>query len=287
MISLLTGSLVWGLIWYPYRALGAAGIGGALSSLLTYLIPLLLGMVVFRHQWPALKASPGMATAIGLAAGWCNLAYVLAMLSGEVMQVMLLFYLAPLWTVLFAYVLLGEKPGWAGALVVALATSGAVIMLWQPGARLPVPSGAADWLALSSGMTFALSNVLSRRARALDVRAKSLAIWAGVSLVACVVLMTGTEAVPAGSVLTWPVLLILLTVGLVIMAANLVVQEGVTHVSANQAIVVLLTELVFAAIGAYLLAGERMAWHQWLGGALIVTATLLSGRLQPAGSDET
>jgi uncharacterized membrane protein len=40
--------------------------------------------------------------ALGLAAGWTNLAYVLAMLQGEVVRVLLLFFLSPLWTVVFA-----------------------------------------------------------------------------------------------------------------------------------------------------------------------------------------
>ena len=37
---LLTGALVWGLIWFPYRALQEAGVGGALGSLLTYFFAL-------------------------------------------------------------------------------------------------------------------------------------------------------------------------------------------------------------------------------------------------------
>jgi drug/metabolite transporter (DMT)-like permease len=39
---------------------------------------------------------------IALVAGGCNLGYVLATVHGEVMRVLLLFYLAPLWTVLLA-----------------------------------------------------------------------------------------------------------------------------------------------------------------------------------------
>jgi drug/metabolite transporter (DMT)-like permease len=43
--------------------------------------------------------------------------------------------------------------------------------------------------------------------------------------------------------------------------------------------VILLSELVVAAVSAYLLAGETMRWNQYAGGAMIVAATLLSGRL--------
>jgi hypothetical protein len=132
---LLTGALVWGLIWYPYRALQAAGVGGALASFLTYFVALLPGLFVFRGRRSQLRQSPWMLAAIALAAGLCNLGYVLAMIHGEVVRVMLLFYLAPLWTVVFARVLLGEKAGPVGYPIIALSLAGAIVMLWRPGWR--------------------------------------------------------------------------------------------------------------------------------------------------------
>ncbi len=56
---------------------------------------------------------------IGLCAGWANLAYVLGVIHGEVMRVLLLFYLAPLWTILFARLLLNEQLSLHGYLVIA------------------------------------------------------------------------------------------------------------------------------------------------------------------------
>ena len=77
---------------------------------------------------------------------------------------------------------------------------------------------------------------------------------------------------------------ILVALGLAVLAANLGVQHGLMGVSANRAIVILLSELVVAAASAYLLAGEVLRWNEWAGGAMIVVATLLSGRLAPAAS---
>ena len=202
--SLLTGSLVWGLIWFLYRALSAAGVDGMTATWLTHLLPLVVGAFLFRRKWRQLRSNLGMAMAIGLVAGWCNVAYVLAMLQGQVMQVLLLFYLAPLWTVLFAFVLLGEKPGWAGTLVVLLSSGGAAVMLWQPGAPVPVPATPADWLALSAGLAFVLSNVLSRKASTLDVSAKSLAICCGVTLLAGAALLARAQSVTQWASLSWP-----------------------------------------------------------------------------------
>jgi drug/metabolite transporter (DMT)-like permease len=279
-LALLGGAFVWGVVWYPYRALDAAGIGGATSSFLTYFLALLPGLWLFRGECAGLLRAPWLLGAIALAAGWCNLAYVLAMLRGDVMQVMLLFYLAPLWTVLLSRLLLHERSGGLGYLVVALSLAGAVIMLWEPGRRFPVPDTSAEWLALSSGMAFALANVLSRRAKSVDVRVRSLSVWAGVSLAALPVMFWVERPLQALGGLDQTGWALILLVAVVIFAVNVSVQHGLAHTAANRAIVIFLTELVFAAGAAYVLAAESMGWQQWVGGTMIVAATLFSGRLE-------
>lgn len=282
IVSLLTGALVWGLIWYPYRALEAAGVGGALSSFLTYLLALLPGLALLRGRMTRVARSGWLLAAIALAAGWCNLAYVLGTIHGEVMQVMLLFYLAPLWTVVFARVLLGERPGPAGYFVIALSLGGAAIMLGRTGLVLPLPRSGAEWLGLSSGMAFALTNVLSRKARHVDVAVRSLSVWAGVSLVALPVMLLTEDPARSLRALDAYAWLLVVLLAMVIFSVNLIVQYGLANTGANQAIVIFLSELVFAAVGSYFLAYEAMTGRQWLGGAMVVAAMLYSGRLQQA-----
>jgi len=76
---------------------------------------------------------------------------------------------------LFSYWLLSERLNRYGYLIMALSFSGAVIMLWTPQLGLPLPQNIAEWIGLSAGMGFALSNVVSRRASHLSVQAKSIA----------------------------------------------------------------------------------------------------------------
>ena len=138
-ISLLTGAIVWGMIWYPYRLLEQAGLSGLRASVLSYLIALGLGLILLQPRLQGLRCMrfSWMLPLIGLTAGACNLGYVLATLHGEVMRVLLLFYLAPLWTVLWSRLLLGERLSGAGAAVIALSLSGAATMLWRPERGLP------------------------------------------------------------------------------------------------------------------------------------------------------
>ena len=279
--ALLTGATVWGLIWYPYRALDAAGVGGALATTLTYAGALVFGSVLLR---PRVRLSWLLAV-IALAAGWANVGFTIAVIYGDVMRVVLLFYLAPVWTILFARLLLGERLSAAGYGLMLLAIAGAVVMLWQPQIGWPVPRTAAEWIALSAGATFALSNVLIRKTAQIAIELKVLAVFFGgiVAGLGCVLV---TESAP----LIWvPVLdqaVLLALLALVLLAVNVAVQHGLTQLSANRAIVIYLFELVVTAIAAWLLAGEILTLKEWCGGMMIVVAGLLSGRLAHAPAED-
>jgi len=281
--SVLTGSLVWGLMWYPFRVLQDAGVSGPLATQITYLLAMLCGAFMLPRVWHELSRAGWWAVGLLLSAGWSNLGYVLAVLHGEVMRVVLLFYLAPLWTILFSYWLLGERLNRYGYFVIALSFSGAIIMLWKPQHGLPLPGNLAEWIGLSAGMGFALSNVVSRRAAHLSLESKSYSVWLGTALLTAPLLwwQGGVQnqllAIDAQS---W---LLLALLGIVLCATSFAVQYALAHLPSNRAIVLFLFELVVAAISSYILADEAMQLRDWLGALLIVFASLLSGKLYAGG----
>ena len=277
--GVLSGALVWGLIWYPYRALQDLGVSGAMATFVTYLLAMVFGVFMLPRLWRERSTLGGWTLLLVLSAGWANLGYVLGMLHGAVMRVLLLFYLAPVWTILFSYWLLGERLNRYGYAVVALSLGGAVVMLWDPDLGQPIPQNISEWLGLSAGIGFALSNVTSRRAAHLSVEVKSLSLWLGTaSLTLPFLLWQGgmAEQVAAISTQSWVLLALM---GLVLCATSFAVQYGVTHLSANRAVLLFMFELVIAALSSYFLAGEAMGLKDWVGASLIVSASLLSGRL--------
>ena len=277
--GLLSGAAVWGLVWYPFRILEHAGLSGMLSSFLAYAFALMIGLTISGPVWRELRIAKGWGVILILSAGWTNFGYVQSIIEGEVMRVLLLFYLAPLWTVFFAHFLLGERLNRYGYAVITLSLVGALVMLWQPSLGLPLPQNRAEWIALSAGMSFALTNVVVRHTQHLSVNFKSASVWLGT------VLLTGAMMLYQGDLFTqlgnisneswWMLALI----GLVLCATSFAVQFGLTHLPANQAIMLLLFELLFAAVAAYFLAGEKMGVQELVGAVLIVSASLLSGKI--------
>jgi len=191
--------------------------------------------------------------------------------------VLLLFYLAPLWTVFLSRVLLGERLNRFGAFVVLLSLAGAATMLWRPETGWPLPRDTADWTGLGAGFCFALFNVLSRRARDVPLEQRILVSFAGVVVLGLLFAGTQLPSTTAAPASAW--LLLLLTGGL-LLAVNLAVQFGLANTPANQAIVIMLSEVGFAAISSWLLAGELLGLQEWAGGAMIIAASVFTTKME-------
>jgi drug/metabolite transporter (DMT)-like permease len=279
-LGLLAGASLWGVVWYPFRLLNAAGIDGLWSTLFTYGFAFVVGIACFPREARVLARIPPLAMLMGISIGWSNLAYVLGILEGEVMRVLLLFYLAPLWTPPIARIVLGERLDAVGFGVMALAFAGAMTMLWRPELGFPWPAARAEWLGLAAGLLFALGNVLVRRVDTMTDVGKSIVIWAGVTVAALVHL----PASKLGGARAWELAFangaLVASIGLALMVLSLALQYGLARLPANRAIVILLFELVVAAVAAHYLAGERLRPQDWVGGALIALATLASGLVE-------
>ena len=138
-----------------------------------------------------------------LAAGWTNIAFVEAVLGGNILRVLLLFYLSPLWAVILGWLILRERPSRVAIVSLFIAMGGALIMLWDGRMGFPWPSSLPDWYALSSGFAFAFSNVITRKARHLSLSAKVLSVWGGVVVLGVVIILSSRIAMPAISLQTF------------------------------------------------------------------------------------
>ncbi|CFB63757.1 DMT family transporter [Pandoraea apista] len=290
-LAILIGSSVWGLAWFPYRVLAQWGVAAVPAQICTGSIALLLLTLVYRRSLGTLRWS-WLLVGVAFAGGTTNVAFVWGTTHGHVMRVLLLFYLTPVWTALFAHWLLGERVGMRGASLIALALGGAGLMLWSPELGWPVPNNPGEWAGAIAGAAFALNNVLLRRvSQALpDVRAemRSWTLYLGCVVGGLLVLPFdgGAEAGRATvSVLTssMSAAAVALALGCTIAVTNVIVQFGLARVPANQAALIMLFEIVVAAVSSWWLASEGLGVREIAGGLCIVAAGVLSGLLPDSG----
>jgi drug/metabolite transporter (DMT)-like permease len=280
-LALVLNAIVWGCSWWPFRQLEARGLHPLWATVLIYAVAVLAILALRPRAFGQLLRAPVLWTLV-LASGTTNAAFNWAVTIGDVVRVVLLFYLMPLWTVLLARLLLHEPLTRHAAARVLLALGGAAIVLWPAGRSgweaLPLPRALPDWLGMLGGFSFALNNVMLPREARRPEEARALAMFSGGTLVAGALALTlgGHGLVPPlpAPAPAWMAGVALLA--LLFLAGNLALQYGAARLPANVTSVVMLTEILFASASALALGGGRLDAQLLAGGALILLAALLS-----------
>lgn len=274
--SLLVSATLWGVFWYPLRWLEQQGLQGVSITFLIYCGTLIYCIPILIRQRQEFARNPLLLLLIGLSSGWCNIAFILAMLEGEVVRIVLLFYLSPVWATLLARLVLKEHLSQTAYWLLFLAFAGAMLMLWSPHAGYPWPESRADWFGLSSGFAFALMNLFVHMSNQVKIQTKTVSAWLGVILVAGVALLLRSEPISMGPL---SASIYALLIGMTVMGAmTWLVVYGVTHMPVHRSATILLFEVVAATVSTYLLTDERMSTREWLGGIAVIVAAYLSAR---------
>ncbi|MEY3460613.1 MAG: hypothetical protein RLZZ03_266 [Pseudomonadota bacterium] len=286
VMALVLNALVWGISWWPLRELQVHGLHPLWSTVLIYLLAS-IGVLVWKPQaWRGVLQHRGLLLLL-VASGLTNVGFNWAVTVGDVVRVVLLFYLMPAWSVLMAWVLLNEKPSTGSLLRLALALAGVVIVLKSPGSPWPVPASIADWLALMGGLCFALTNVLLRKHGQTPAESRMLAMFGGGAIMASAAAWAGMSAqivpAPAFALAGVPAALGLC---LAFLLGNMALQYGAARLAASTTALVMLTEILFASVSSAWLDAAEFSTRTLAGGGLIVLAALLAALAPEAPAKE-
>lgn len=272
-LALIVNALVWGLSWWPFRQLQGFGLHPLWSTALVYLFSLLCLLAVRPAAWRGFGRHPLLWLLLA-ASGLTNVGFNWAVTVGDVVRVVLLFYLMPAWSVLLAWPLLGVRPT-GGALVrLALALTGVVVVLKTPGVDWPVPESAADWLAILGGFCFALTNLLLLKLNRVPAESRVLAMFGGGTVMATMTALWGmqqgfVDAIPVVSA-SWVGVGLLLSLAFLI--GNLALQYGAARLAAHTTALIMLSEVVFASLSSIALGAATLGAQTVAGGVLILVA---------------
>ncbi len=283
VLALLFNAFVWGVSWWPLRALHSAGLHPLWATALVYLVALVCLVVLVRGSAQRFWRHPQLWW-LAVAAGLTNICFNWAVTMGDVVRVVLLFYLMPAWSVLLAWWLLGDRPTPQALLRVVLAFAGVVLVVVPAGAGLPsfseVGSGLSsiDLLAVAGGFCFALTNVLLRRFHNTPESGRMVAMFCGgfviAGLGALAATATGVASAPPAPAVGW--LLVAASLALAFVLGNLGLQYGAARLAAGTTALVMLTEVLFASTSSVLLGAAQPGPRLLAGGAFIVLAALLA-----------
>ncbi|MBG9389148.1 DMT family transporter [Caenimonas aquaedulcis] len=276
-LALVVNAFVWGISWWPFRQLQGHGLHPLWATAFIYFVSIALLLIVRPRAWRGFAGQPVLWLLMA-AAGLTNVGFNWAVTVGDVVRVVLLFYLMPAWTVILAWPILGERPTAASLLRLAIALAGVVIVLKTDGARWPVPESAADWLSLAGSFSFALTNILLRKLGGSHPETRILAMFGGGAVLASAAgllgMASGIVPAPPAPDMAWAGVGLALSLGFLV--SNVALQYGASRIDAHAAALIMLSEVVFASLSSVALGAAELSMRTLAGGALILAAAVWS-----------
>lgn len=272
VISLLFASTLWGLSWIPLKFFRSIGIEGVWLLGVTHF---LLVCLFIKHGFnkDIIKNNIKPLVGISFFGGSAIILFTLALTYGDVVRMMVLFYLLPVWGVFGGKFFLNEKMDFIRWCGVICAVVGAFIFLGGRSA-LEQPISWLDLLALLSGVFFATNNLIFRAVETVPITTKLFCMFlgcSGISLTLAVIFFS--DKIPQLSFQGWGWLVVYTLLWLVL--ANVGSQWAVTKLEAGRASIILIMELVAAILSTILLTSDMLTFNQWLGCMLVVLAGYL------------
>jgi drug/metabolite transporter (DMT)-like permease len=289
VLALALNALVWGLSWWPLRQLDAAGLHPLWATAAVFALATLVLTFISPQGWRHFHQYPQLWWLMA-ASGLTNIGFNWAVTTGDVVRVVLLFYLMPTWSLLLAWWMLGERPTRGALMRLSLALVGVLLVLKTPESPWPLPQDLPDVLALLAGFCFALTNIWLLRLQHTPESSRMVAMFGGGALMAvvCAILATWAGVIPALSMLAtndisaWAPYVLGLSAAFLV--SNFTLQYGAARLSAHATAMVMMSEVVFASVSSVALGASALTWRVGLGGGMIVLAALLASQ---AHTDKT
>ena len=289
VLALALNALVWGLSWWPLHQLHAHGLHPLWATAAVFALATLVLCFISPQGWRHFKQYPQLWWLMA-ASGLTNIGFNWAVTTGDVVRVVLLFYLMPTWALLLAWWMLGERPTRGALIRLSLALLGVVLVLKTPESPWPLPQDLPDVLALLAGFTFALTNIWLLRLQHTPESSRMVAMFGGGAVMAtvCAALATLAGVIPAvedstmQTLATWAPYVSGLSFAFLV--SNFTLQYGAARLSAHTTAMVMMSEVVFASVSSVALGASTLSWRIGLGGSMIVLAALLASQ---AHTDKT
>ena len=274
VLVLFISSAGWGLTWMPIKALSNLGLDGMHLVFIAFFSGALLTLPWLFSQRRFWSRKISLMLMIACTGGFANASFQSAIYHGDVIRVMILFYMLPVWSVIGGRLFLHEKVDAIRMFAVLLSLSGAFVILDVAHTSWAGVT-AIDLLAIGSGIGLAATNILFRFTQDIPVMSKGSAMFIGCSVLIGLSLMvfTASGGLPDNSAALWAVAygalwLTLITTG---------TQWGVTQLEAGRSAVIIVVELVVAVASSALILTGELTVFELCGGLMVLGAALLEG----------
>jgi len=273
---LFFSAIGWGLTWLPIKGLNDMGLHTLHLITVAFAAPALMLLPwVYRHRSLWLPVLPLMLL-ISVFGGFANFSFQTALAKGDVIRVMILFYMLPIWSVIGGWFFLKERIDKRRLMALVLCVAGALCILEAWNVSLGVLS-INDLLALGAGMGLSASNIIFRFTAHIPLVSKIGFMFLGCVVFPGLYLLFFSSSISAYLPANNAVPLAILYGIAWIMVITFGSQWAVTQLEAGRSAVILVMELVAAVVSVVLLTQNHLGVHEILGAIMVIVAALLEG----------
>ncbi len=274
VILLFIASFGWGLTWIPIKFFHDNGLPGIALVLVAFTALAIVFLPFFIRQFSHWRSQWHFILLIAFFGGMANLAFQMAVSYGDVIRVMILFYLLPVWSVLGGRIFLHEKIDRLRMLAVALALTGAFMILG--GVRIfDSPPGWIDFWAIVSGFALAMNNITFRATQSLNMISKVSAVFLGCALMAGIYYLLADVELPEAENTTLGLAVFYGIAWITLITFG--TQWPVTKIEAGRASIIIVTELVVAVVSSAILLQQGLSLLEITGAVMVISAAILEG----------
>jgi len=227
------------------------------------------------HRRAQLQTGGASLQAVGASLGLAMMLYSTAFLYTDVVHAVLLYYLTPIWSTLLARAWLKEQITRDRVVGIVLGLSGMLVIL-NIEQGFPWPRNIGDWMALGSGIVWAIAANLMRRypEHSVPEVASMWFLWCSALAVIAALSLQGTTALPPPGILVSILPWLLPIVLLLVLPGYLAITWGTPQLNPGTVGLLFMTEISVGAVSAALLTEEAFGIREITGIVLISLAGL-------------
>ena len=273
MMIIFVSASIWGVLWVPLRVIEQLGLTGLWSNFFFLALPVIpLSYLFFGSLWREKSNWLGYFT-IGIFIGIGFACYLAGLTLGSVTKTTVLYYLNPAWATLLGIIILGEQQTISRWFSILLGLIGCALVV-----DLDFQSFRFDYydiFGFSSGFVWSLGAVLVRRHDDISITVAFLPIYFfGASMTLLFIFFFNFEAPNMSTIIKTSVPMFLISM-LIFFPTFLILLRITQYLSPGLIGILMLSELIVAALSANLILGEPMSLSQWTGAIFIVIAGLV------------
>lgn len=279
---------MWGLYWVPIRHFESLGVPGAWPGLMMYLSTLLCLLPLVWQKREQITGKLGDLIQSGAFTGAAFGLFTLSLIHTDVVRAILLFYLTPIWGTILGVLFLSERLTRHRIVALICGVLGLFVVLGLEDG-FPWPRNGGDWMALASGLAWAIGSMGMYRQQNVPVVGQMFAFVFGATLLTFASLPILSETSGAGEIRVTDLQLTLLAFASAAYMLPMIFLTvwPATILTPARVGMLLMTEVVVGVVSAALFAGEAFGLSEALGAILIFSAALIDLMAPTQASNHT